>query len=316
MRLSDSMAGSAKSSLLIADDSIEFGQMLVRRAEKLGCHTVFVSDVREAVSVMECQSFDLLAVDMYMPDGTGLDILAAAREKDPDIHAIVLTGSASLENAIDSLRAGVFEYLTKPLEPAAAFDIAVLRALERRSLILENKRLFKENQRLAKLDPLTGLLNRFEMCRLLQKEMERASRYNRKLAVLMLDLDYFKDVNDRFGHMVGDQVLIHVAKAIRTAIRKVDYAARFGGDEFVVIMPEADSEIAMEAAKRITAVLSRPFQDVGCVQISFGSAVWDQSKNTIETFLKAADEGLYRAKAGRTKKHATGSDIKGNSVKV
>jgi diguanylate cyclase (GGDEF)-like protein len=96
----------------------------------------------------------------------------------------------------------------------------------------------------------------------------------------------------------------------------VDYAARFGGDEFVVIMPEADSKIAMEAAKRITAVLSRPFQDVGCVQISVGTAVWDQSKSAIEDLLKTADEVLYRAKAGRPEKYATGSDFKGNSVKA
>ncbi|MBN1264563.1 MAG: diguanylate cyclase [Anaerolineales bacterium] len=316
MRSEGSSVESVTGTLLIADDSVEFGQMLVRRAEKIGCRTNFAVNVREAKALLRKKSFDLLAVDMYMPDGTGLDILDAAREKDPDIHAIVLTGSATLENAIDSLRAGVFEYLTKPLEPAAAFDIAVLRALERRILILENKRLFDENQRLAKLDPLTGLLNRFEMRRLLKKEIERAFRYGRKLAVLMLDLDHFKEINDSFGHIMGDQVLIHVAKTIRAAIRSVDYAARFGGDEFIVIMPEADLKTAVDAAQRIIDVLGEPFSDIGPVRISGGAAVWDQSMLSIEALLKAADDVLYQAKAIRRDNSVIAVDIRGVSAQA
>jgi diguanylate cyclase (GGDEF)-like protein len=230
------------------------------------------------------------------------DILEAARTKDEDIQAIVMTGSATLENAVDSLRAGVSDYLIKPFDPFTIFDLAVLRALDRRRLVKENRRLFLENQQLAARDPLTGLLNRFQMRKVLHQEIRRTGRYCRSLAVLMIDMDSFKEINDTFGHIKGDEVLVHVAKVIDQSIRTVDTAVRFGGDEFLVIMPEADMHIAGDVARRIGMQVRCPLKDIGSISVSVGAAVWDSSMGSIEVFLKAADDAMYREKANKHRK--------------
>ncbi len=288
--------------ILIAEDNHDFCDLLQRRASSLRCDVTSVENTTSAIELLEQRNFDLLVVDLYMPDGTGLDILEAARAKDEDIQAIVMTGSATLENAVDSLRAGVSDYLIKPFEPFTIFDLAVLRALDRRRLVKENKRLFLENQRLATRDPLTGLLNRFQMRKVLHQEIRRAERYNRSLAVLMIDMDSFKKINDDFGHIKGDEVLVHVARILEQSIRKVDTAARFGGDEFLVIMPEAGMEIAGEVTLRILSQVRYPLNEIGPISLSVGAAVWDTSMESIENFLKAADDSMYREKANRHRK--------------
>ncbi len=286
--------------ILIAEDNLDFSELLLRRACGLGYEVKAVENTASAIAILQHRAFDLLVVDMYMPDGTGLDILEAARAKDEDIQAIVMTGSATLENAVESLRAGVSEFLIKPFEPFTIFDLAVLRAIERRNLVLENKRLFLENQRLAARDPLTGLLNRFQMRKILHQEISRTERYRRPLAVLMIDMDSFKEINDRYGHIKGDEVLVHVGRVIEQTIRTVDTAARFGGDEFLVIMPEAGMQIAGEVAQRIRTQVRKPLKGLGWISASVGTAVWDPSMGSIEILLKAADDAMYHEKR---KKH-------------
>ncbi len=150
-------------------------------------------------------------------------------------------------------------------------------------------------------DPLTGLYNHREFFRLLQEEVDRSCRYERALALLMMDLDKFKDINDKEGHLVGDQVLRHVARIIRAQIRKSDHASRYGGDEFAVLLPETDLPEAFEFAERLQkTVAGRPLRlrsgERLHVALSIGVASFPKNASTSMELVAAADQGLYHAK--------------------
>ncbi|NIS80278.1 MAG: diguanylate cyclase [Anaerolineales bacterium] len=282
--------------VLIADDDPDFRKILVRRTKQIGLEVVEVEDGQKAVEALKKESFDLILVDLYMPKYTGLEVFQVAHEIDPDIEAIILTGSATLETAVEALRIGVYDYLTKPLESLAALELAVNRALAHRHLKMENARLFKEVQRLAVTDQLTGLFNRHKMDEVLAFEVERAHRYDRPLSLIMIDLDGLKRVNDTHGHSAGDEVLKLVANGIRNEIRTVDLPTRFGGDEFVVVLPEANLEAATQVAKRICALITNTKFMGELISISAGVAQWTPRYPTVEGFLAAADQAMYEAK--------------------
>jgi diguanylate cyclase (GGDEF)-like protein len=287
---------------LIADDEEDFRRLLVRRARKMGLAVEEASDGTEALEAIRKNTFDILVVDLYMPGATGLEVIREAQRTDPHMEAILMTGSASLETAIEAIRAGVYDYLTKPLESLTTFELTLSRALERRHLIRENERLFQEVQRLALTDQLTGLYNRHKLNETLKSEVERARRYGRPLSLIMLDLDDLKVVNDTYGHPAGDEVLMQVATAIRNHTRRVDLSARIGGDEFLVLLPEAGMEVATEVAKRVRKeITSNPFEEV-TISISVGVGQWGEEFGTPQGFLHAVDQALYQAKrSGSTK---------------
>ncbi|HET7010896.1 MAG TPA: diguanylate cyclase [Anaerolineales bacterium] len=281
---------------LIADDDHDFRQMLVRRARKMGLTVVEAEDGDQAIACLQEYPFDIIVLDVYMPGATGLEVFAAARQTDPDIQAIVLTGSASLENAIEALRGGVFDFLTKPIESLAAFEIAVGRALQYRHLLRENARLFLEVQRLAVTDSLTGLFNRHKLGETIEVEVERAHRYGRPLSIIMIDMDGLKGINDTHGHQAGDLVLQQAAAAVRSQVRRVDCPTRFGGDEFVILLPEATGEEAERVANRIASRILAIRLEGTAVSASLGVAQWQQRFESGKDFLAAADAALYKAK--------------------
>jgi diguanylate cyclase (GGDEF)-like protein len=251
---------------------------------------------QEAIDAVNEREFDALVLDLYMPEHTGLEVIDAARKVDPDVQALILTGSASVETAVEALRAGVYDYLTKPLESMTSFELALSRALERRYLVKENKRLFEEIQRLAVTDALTGLYNRHKLQDSLETEVERAKRYSRPLSIIMIDMDKLKALNDTYGHAAGDVALKLVAKSIQRSIRKVDLGTRFGGDEFIVLLPEADRDEAAAVAKRIREAISAVEFESGKLSVSMGVVQWHSGFETSKDFVDAADEAMYLAK--------------------
>jgi len=282
--------------ILIAEDDPDYRQLLSRRASRMGLDVHQATNGQEAIDAVNEREFDALVLDLYMPEHTGLEVIDAARKIDPDVQALILTGSASVETAVEALRAGVYDYLTKPLESMTSFELALSRALERRYLVKENKRLFDEIQRLAVTDSLTGLYNRHKLQDSLDTEVERAKRYSRPLSIIMIDMDKLKVINDTSGHAAGDEALKLVARSIQRSIRKVDLGTRFGGDEFIVLLPEADREEAAAVAKRIReAILAVEFES-GKLSVSMGVVQWHSRFETSKDFVHAADEAMYLAK--------------------
>jgi diguanylate cyclase (GGDEF)-like protein len=169
---------------------------------------------------------------------------------------------------------------------------------------IENARLFEETRQLAITDPLTGLANHRQFYTQLTREMRRAQRYRRPLAVLMLDLDHFKAFNDRFGHLAGDQALREIAGVLRQNARSVDILARYGGEEFAIILPETDLARAATQAERVrSSVAEHVFHSPETghahrVTVSIGAAMLMPGTRKAEDLVGLADQALYRAKAG------------------
>jgi two-component system cell cycle response regulator len=183
-------------------------------------------------------------------------------------------------------------------------DADLLAALASQGMAaIENARLFAQVRRLAILDDLTGLSNRRHFFERLGQELRRSQRYGRPLSLVMLDIDRFKDYNDRYGHLAGDEVLRRVGEILRRHCRDVDVAARYGGDEFGLILPETDAGAAARQAERIRdAVARNPFpaggpEEVVDLTVSAGVAVVTEIMRKPEDMIRAADEALYRAKA-------------------
>ncbi|HET8651215.1 MAG TPA: sensor domain-containing diguanylate cyclase [Gaiellaceae bacterium] len=176
---------------------------------------------------------------------------------------------------------------------AALEDLAV-----RAGPAIDNARRFREARQLADLDALTGLHNRRYFHETLGREVARAHRYGRRLALVVFDLDDFKAINDRIGHLAGDAVLAEVAERVRTVVRSADIACRVGGDEFGIILPESTLADAEQLSRRMQqAVASRPIGDVGSLALSAGAADL-RPEDDGATFFKRADDALYQAKEG------------------
>ncbi len=181
-------------------------------------------------------------------------------------------------------------------------DVRLLSLFAQQATVaIQNARLFAEVRALAVTDPLTGLANRRHFFTLAQQEMERAQRYGRPLAVLLLDIDDFKQINDTYGHAVGDRVLETVGAYCRSSLRAADMVARYGGEEIVALLPETDARAAEEAAERLRAgIATLDFgPELPCVTASIGVAVYDHADECdVSTLIDRADRALYAAKRG------------------
>jgi diguanylate cyclase (GGDEF)-like protein len=167
---------------------------------------------------------------------------------------------------------------------------------ERAGPAIDNARRFREARQMADLDALTGLHNRRFFHETLAREVARAHRYGRRLALVVFDLDDFKAINDRIGHLAGDAVLAEVAERVRSVVRSADIACRVGGDEFGIILPESTLADAEQLSRRMQqAVAARPIADIGKLELSAGAAEL-QAEDDGDTFFKRADDALYQAK--------------------
>jgi diguanylate cyclase (GGDEF)-like protein len=190
-----------------------------------------------------------------------------------------------------------------PDEAGDALEVLALRA----GPALANAQRFAEAMRLSELDPLTGLGNRRVFHQLLAREVARSRRYNRRLALIVLDLDDFKRINDRVGHLAGDEVLAEVANRMRSCVRSTDIGCRVGGDEFAIILPESNRGDADHLAARIErAVGGEPIAKAGTLKISAGVAELSPDDTPSDLFERS-DEDLYRAKAAAKRDRARGS---------
>ncbi len=192
---------------------------------------------------------------------------------------------------MDSARVGAYGPQDAALVQAFADEVAIA---------IENARLFQQVQRLAITDPLTGLNNRRYFFEAARRELERARRYQSPLSLIMLDIDHFKRVNDTYGHLAGDRVLVAVAARCKEKLREVDISARYGGEEFVFLLPETNLEGAGQVADRLRAVVNDVPIDAGdkkvSISISLGVAELDEECADIQALVRRADQALYKTK--------------------
>lgn len=286
--------------ILIAEDDPVTRRGLDAVLTEWGYETVLVNDGKAALAALRKPDGPLLAiVDWLMPKMDGVEVCRHLRSEDSTryIYLIVLTAKSKTVDVVSALDAGADDFVGKP------FDLAELRVRIRAGVrIVELQEKLRD---LASHDALTGLLNRRMICDTLRLERERAVREGSPLAVMMIDLDHFKQVNDEHGHLVGDDVLSESAARIKGVLRNVDFVGRYGGEEFLAVLPRCEPDFALEVAERMrAAVSSKPIASADQflhVTASIGLAIVASSNRLpAESLLHEADLALYRAKeAGR-----------------
>jgi two-component system, cell cycle response regulator len=289
--------------VLVAESSEEIRAELVRRLGERGYRVAGTGDGAAALTLVEREAPDVVLLDHELPGEDGMVVLDRLREHDElaAVPVIMLTRSTDPELLVEALRRGAHDYLRKPFDPAE-LDARVMAALRVKRL---HDALLEANRRLARQalsDDLTGLANRRHGGRQLEREIALCVRHGRLLALVRVDVDHFKAINDSRGHQAGDEVLVEVSRRLAEAVRGGDELARWGGDEFVVLLPDTDKAGALRAAERLRAsVAAAPIAVAGGelpVTVSVGWAHW--AGDTPDDLLARADRALYGAKdAGR-----------------
>lgn len=247
--------------------------------------------------------FDIVFLDFGLTDGDGRDLLPAIRsEIDPDCPIIAVTGNADEQIAADSIKSGMTEYLTKRSLSPERVAASVEEGMAWRQYRLDLRRQEEELTHRSLHDPLTDLPNRTLFSDRLGQACARARRSGDPFAVVMIDLDRFKEINDSFGHAAGDAVLIAIGRRLREHLREVDTIARLGGDEFAVLLQNVDGEeSALAVAAKLTELIAQPIVHGGRmlhVGASLGIALCPLLGFAPDELLAAADEAMYAAKRG------------------
>lgn len=399
----------AKETILVVDDDPNLRKTLTDILKIKGYEALVAGNGAEAIAALSQGPVSLALIDLMLPDMPGLEVMKRIKAASPLTEAIILTGHASMDTAIEATSQGAFSYLLKPyqmdtllqnikhaverkqaqeeilrlasfprllpnpvieidpagqvsyLNPAAERlfpDLAAtglghpllqelvevipsLRQSRQQGeavrevtlgaatyelhvsyveeagliriyvLVVTQRKLAEEKiHLLATTDSLTGIANRREFVRALESEVDRVKRYGVPLSLVMYDLDFFKRVNDTYGHNVGDSVLQAVTGLVKNHIRASDVVARWGGEEFMVLMPQSDLRAASEAAEKLRlAVASCRFNHVGELTASFGVTAFAQ-QDDLNSLLKRADDALYKAKEqGRNRVESLAAEV-------
>jgi diguanylate cyclase (GGDEF)-like protein len=295
--------------ILIVDDHEDNVELLRARLESWGYGTSSATDGEEALQKVASDPPDLILLDVMMPKIDGIEVArrVKANENLPFIPIIMQTALDATENKVEGLEAGADDYITKPI------DFAELRA--RLTSMLRIKRLQEEleererqlleaNERLrhmSQTDALTGLDNRRHLEERIEEMFEHAKRLNEPFSCVMCDLDRFKSVNDTYGHQAGDAVLKQFAKILRNEVREIDRAGRFGGEEFMLLLPGTVLDAAVTFAERVRKQIeAHTFTfDKTAIQrtASIGVSAWPHPRiKDCDALVRAADDALYVAK--------------------
>ncbi len=295
--------------ILIVDDIPANLTMLEAIISRPGIEIVKATSGRQAIDLAEKHELSLILLDVKMPDINGFRVAETlkAQAATQFVPIIFITGTErSNEVLIESYASGAVDVLFKPIEPEIIrAKVTIFLELDEQRRLIHAQResleeAFEQLQHFAQLDQLTGLYNREEISNILVNLMEKARRDDHTLALLFLDLDHFKNINDSLGHDVGDMLLKSVALRIRNAVRKSDFIARLGGDEFAVILTGLENEeTASLVAQKILDQLVIPHtleNHEVIVSSSIGIAIFDDNYHSSSDLLKAADAAMYQAK--------------------
>ena len=287
--------------VLVADDEGATRLMLETLVARLGYEPVLASDGVEALAILERDDSPTLAIiDWIMPGLDGVEVCRQVRKlaKRPYVYLIMLTVKQGTDDLVVGMEAGADDYLSKP------FEIDELRVRLRageRILALQD-----ELRAQATHDDLTGVLNRGTILEIVQREIAHVTRKGECAGIVLADLDNFKQVNDTYGHPIGDEVLREASRRLSARMRSYDAIGRYGGEEFLMVLPGCEKRNVLDVADRMRAAVSaHPIRtragDV-TITVSMGVALIEKDSAQFDELIVAADEALYRAKrAGRNR---------------
>lgn len=288
--------------VLIADDD-KISRLLLRSSvQRWGYDVVLAENGLQAWEILAQPEPPPMAIlDWMMPDATGPELCRRVRAnlREPYTYILLLTSKNTKDDTVEGFEAGADDYIVKP------FDDNELRMRLRAGqrivdLQLKLMQAREELRERANKDLLTMLPNRSAIASCLEREVSRCHRDNRSCGIILLDIDHFKKINDTYGHFAGDAVLRETATRLRSNIREYDQVGRYGGEEFLVVLPNCDLEQAAAQAERMRVKLHSDVMRVDGAELrvsaSFGVTISDQSERSPDLFVRVADEALYRAK--------------------
>jgi len=290
--------------IAIVDDDAAIRRLVRLFLHRAGFETIELTTGEEARSVLHSDPWDLAILDRKLPDLDGV-MLAHELKSKADFrtrYIIMLTGEADQEDKVEGLELGADDYITKPFQ----YPELLARVRAGKRIVDLQKELLETNKRLELLsitDGLTALYNHRYFQDELMRNFDESKRYSRPLSLAMIDIDYFKKINDTYGHAIGDEVLKCVSKLLRDSARKTDLVARYGGEEFVVMMPETELEDAVTFAEKIRGLIESTDVETqagdlrGTVSVGVASVPYTRVRSPKEMVV-AADRALYRAKRG------------------
>jgi two-component system, cell cycle response regulator len=290
--------------VLVVEDSAIYRKLICDQLGSWGFDTTVAKSGAEAWRLLEePNSPKLVLLDWVLPDLDGIELCQRIRRAGLSRHyvyVILLTSKEGRQNMLDAMDAGADDYLMKPFDGSElkARLLVGNRILDLQEELVAARELMRHA---ATHDSLTGLMNRGEILQVLDRELERARRESRPVGVILADIDHFKDVNDSLGHLYGDEALKEVARRLRSKLRAYDLLGRYGGEEFLLLLPGCGLASALERGNQLREFLaSKPVvfaAEARAITISMGVAVWDGSERCdVEALLGQADVGLYAAK--------------------
>lgn len=301
--------------VLVVDDNYSLLETIEATLERWGYRVTVTANGQEALALLDKNDYHVVLADLRMSPVSGWEVVELANARETT-EVIVMTGYASLDSSLEALHRNVFDFLPKPLD-YDQLERTLRNASKKSELARENRRLFKELSSKAEeletevrkvrseleevtiRDELTGLFNYRYLRAILDQEVSRSLRYGRPLSFAMLDLDFFKRVNDAFGHSAGNRVLRQVAEILVKATRKTDAVCRYGGEEFAVVFPETNKDHAKLVLSRILdRVKEEKIQAEGSriLTLSAGLASCPEDASADDELIEKADRSLYQAK--------------------
>ena len=291
---------STDTTILVVDDEITVCNILGEFLSNHGFQVVCAASGHEALDIIERQHIDMVLSDLVMPRMDGIALTRLVGEFDSTIPVIIMTGFGTIDSAVAAIKAGAADFITKPFK--FNHTLFVIRRVLATQKLKEMANMSEYFRNLSHTDDLTGLHNHRYFKEVLKNEIKRHLRYHHHLSLIFIDIDNFKKINDGYGHLVGDQILLGVAELMRQSFRSSDVLSRYGGEEFCVILPETSAEEALVVGKRFVETIFNHAFDLHLnekglkISVTAGLAVFPDHGGEVKQLIQAADVALYKGK--------------------
>jgi len=284
--------------ILIVEDDEMISKLMYEFLSRSGYQAITTHSAEEAEKILKEEEIHIILTDIKLPGTDGITFTKNVK-KQYNLDVIITTGYSSEYFYEDAINNGASDLIFKPIR-LNELMLRINRVIRERSLINERDRMIERLKKLSIRDPLTGLYNSRHFYARLEDEIQRSERYLHPLSLIFIDIDHFKAINDTYGHMVGDQALLLIAKKMQASLRSQDTAFRFAGDEFTIILPETTADNAKFVADRVRSEMDKESlvvfeQEITKITLSIGIAEYQRNEKK-EQFVHRADVTMYAAK--------------------